>query len=74
MAMVRNSLFGRKPYWLRKGRCDFCGHITEVELYYNYYFKKYRYACKECGSSLEKGWVEAELWESPSEMDEEDWY
>jgi transcription elongation factor Elf1 len=70
MRMKRTRYYPK--YYLEKGRCAFCGHVTEVELYYNYEYKKYKYACKECGESLEKGWVKASAWDY-SEQEEEEW-
>ena len=64
----------RLRYWLKKGVCAFCGHVAEVILYYNWEYKKYKYACKDCGESLEEGWVEASKWEySEIDDDEEEW-
>jgi len=61
-----------RKYVLEKGRCDFCGHVGRVELYYNYHLKQERYACAECAKTLDEDWVKKEIWDMPSEMDFED--
>lgn len=71
--MIGMSIHNRLPYWLEKGRCSICGHVTKVELYYNYKYKKWRYICRECGKIMEEEWIKAYLWDMPSGMDEEDW-
>lgn len=67
----------KKPYTLEKGRCDFCGHITRVELYYHTKHKRLKYACKECSKVLEDEWVSKRSWDDmldyASYMAEEDW-
>lgn len=58
------SLVSGKKYIKKRAKCQDCGRITKVELYYNYETKEYKYFCEKCVDFLDSSWEQASVWDS----------